>query len=203
MTPEERKATIDERRQHGYPLHSPPHPYREAGWYCITAANYEHLPVMADTARIAALEDLLLLELAAAQVEVGGWVIVPNHYHILVGVQSLEQISAVLKHVHGKTARARNLEDGFTGRRTVWYRFRDRCIRDEQHYYHALNYIHYNAAKHAYVESPYDWPWCSVHLYFDTHGRQWLRERWVQYPVGDAWDYGDQATEVATTGVRS
>ena len=191
LTLEERAAVVEERRQRGYPLHSPPHPYREAGWYCITAANYEHAHIMTSPDRLTAFEDQLLSELADVQAEVEGWVILTNHYHFLVGVQSLDQISTVLKHLHGTTARAWNLEDGLTGQRKVWYKFRDRCIRDERHYYHALNYIHYNAVKHGYVESSYGWPWSSVHLYSDMYGRQWLRERWVKYLIGDAWGYGD------------
>jgi len=97
----------------------------------------------------------------------------------------------VLKHLHGSTARIWNLEDGLTGKRKVWYKFHDRAIRNERHYYHAFNYIHYNPVKHGYVESPYDWPWSSVHLYFDTHGREWLREQWRKYPIGNVLDYGD------------
>ena len=191
MTPEERAAVIEERRRRGYPLHSPPHPCSEAGWYCITAANYEHAHIMASPARLTAFEDQLLSELADIQAEIGGWVILTNHYHFLVCVQSLKHISAMLKHLHGTTARAWNLEDGLTGQRKVWYKFRDRYIRNEHHYYHAMNYIHYNAVKHGYAESPYDWPWSSMHIYFDTHGRQQLRKQWVKYPIGDAWDYGD------------
>ena len=192
LTPEERAAAVEERRQRGHPLHSPPHPYREAGWYCITAANYEHAHIMVSPNRLTAFEDQLLSELGDIQAEIGGWVILTNHYHFLVGVQSLEQISAVLKHLHGTTARAWNLEDELTGQRKVWYKFRDRYLRNERHYYHALNYLHYNAVKHGYVESPYGWPWSSVNLYFDMYGRQWLRERWVKYPIGDVWDYGDE-----------
>lgn len=192
MTPEERAAILEERRQRGYPLHSPPHPYHETGWYCITATNYEHVHVMASSNRLTAFENQLLSELADIQAEIGGWTILTNHYHFLVDVQSLEHISIALKHLHGTTARARNLEDGLTGRRKVWYKFRDRYIRNERHYYHALNYIHYNAVKHGYVESPYDWPWSSTHPYVDAYGREWLREKWLKHPVGDAWHYGDE-----------
>jgi putative transposase len=117
--------------------------------------------------------------------------VLPNHYHALVGVDSLDKVSSALKRLHGTTSRLWNNEDGLTGRRKVWYRFYDRCIRDEAHYYHALNYIHYNAVKHGYVGSPYDWPWCSVHRYANELGRGWLREQWVQYSPGDEWDYGD------------
>ncbi len=191
MTPEQRAAVVDERRRRGYPLHSPPHPYREAGWYCITATNYEHAHIMTSPARLSAFEDQLLSELTQTQAEVAGWVILTNHYHCLVGVQSLDHISAALQHLHGTTSRAWNLEDGLTGQRKVWCRFWDRYIRSERHYYQALNYIHYNAVKHGLVTDIYDWPWSSVHLYFDTQGRDWLRERWVKYPPGDGWDYGD------------
>jgi len=146
---------------------------------------------MVSPARRTAFEDQLLSEMDEAQAEITGWVILTNHYHFLVGVQSLEHISAVLKRLHGTTARAWNLEDNLTGQRRVWYRFRDRYIRDEHHYYHALNYIHYNAVKHGYAESPYNWPWSSVHLYSDTYGQQWLRKRWIEEPIGEAWCYGD------------
>lgn len=192
MTPKERAAVVEQRRRRGYPLHSPPHPYREAGWYCITAANYEHAHIVASPTRLTAFEDQLLSELAEIQAEIGGWVILTNHYHFLVGVESLDHISAALRHLHGTTSRAWNLEDDLTGQRKVWYKFRDRYIRDERHYYHALNYIHYNAVKHSYVDSPYDWPWSSVHLYCDTYGRTWLRENWVEHPIGEGWYYGDR-----------
>jgi putative transposase len=46
MSPEERVAIVEHRRKHGYPLHAPPHPYREAGWYFLTATNFEHKPAM-------------------------------------------------------------------------------------------------------------------------------------------------------------
>jgi putative transposase len=191
MTPQERAAVVEERRLQGYPLHGPPHPYREAGWYCITAANYEHVPVMAASKRRTSFENKLLSTMADIGAEVAGWVILPNHYHVLAGVEHLDQVSAGLKDVHGTTSRMWNVEDGLTGQRRVWYKFRDRVLRDERHYYRALNYIHFNAVKHGYVESPYDWPWCSLHRYFDALGREWLREKWVRYPVGRAWDFGD------------
>ncbi len=106
MTPEERASIVEERRVRGYPLHAPPHPYRDAGWYCITAANYEHAHVMAASMRRSALEDKLLAELTAVKADVAGWVILTNHYHILVGVESLDHVSLALKRTHGVSARA-------------------------------------------------------------------------------------------------
>jgi putative transposase len=191
MTPEERETVVEERRRRGYPFHAPPHPYRGPGWYCITAANYEHIHIMSSPDRLTAFEEQLLGELTDGGVEVGGWVVLTNHYHLLVAVESLDQVSTSLQHLHGSTSRQWNLEDGLTGQRKVWYRFQDRCVRNEGHYYHALNYLHYNPVKHGCVEGPYDWPWSSVHLYHETYGREWLRDHWVEYPVGKGWHYGD------------
>jgi len=55
-----------------------------------------------------------------------------------------------------------------------------------------LNYIHYNPAKHGYVESAYDWKWSSLGMYQEDHGREWLREKWTDFPpqkeYGEGWD---------------
>jgi putative transposase len=47
LTPEEREEVLQRRREAGYPLHSPPHPFRGPAHYLITAANYEHVAIMA------------------------------------------------------------------------------------------------------------------------------------------------------------
>jgi putative transposase len=191
LTPEEREAIREQRRARGYPLHEPPHPYRHTGTYFLTAANFEHQPIMATPDRRTEFETRLLTTMAAIQAQVWGWVVLLNHYHLLVGVDSLNQISKALKLLHGATAYEWNLADGLTGKRTVWYKFADRMIRNDQHFYTALNYIHINPVKHGYVDSPYDWLWSSVHEYLDTQGQQWLRQQWTSFPPNDfgtGWD---------------
>ena len=76
------------------------------------------------------------------------WVILPNHYHVLAGLQSLDLASAALKQLHGTTSRDWNMADGQTGRRRVWFKFADRVIRGDAGFYGALNYIHVNPVKH-------------------------------------------------------
>ena len=193
LTPAEREEVVRQRRQRGYPLHSPPHPFRESGAYLITAATYEHAPIVAPEARRSEFEGQLLGALQAAGVEMVGWVVLPNHYHVLVNVGSLDDVSAALKLLHGSASRAWNLEDGLTGRRQVWYKFADRCMRDERQARRALNYVHYNPVRHGYSDDPLEWPWSSVHLYVEERGREWLREAWKADPPGDdgrGWDEG-------------
>lgn len=191
LTAEDREAIRQYRLARGYPLHGPPHPYRHAGFYLINAANFEHAPVMADMMRRTMFETQLLTELANQQLGVFAWVILANHYHLLVSIEAFEQVSNSLKQLHGATAREWNLEDGLTGKRRVWYRFTDRRIRDEHHFYRVLNYIHYNPVRHNYVMSPYDWVWSSLDRYVETYGKDWLRKIWVSYHpgnIGEGWD---------------
>ncbi len=185
MTLEEREEVVRQRREAGYPLHAPPHPFRNAGYYFITAANYEHAHVMDSPARRTEFEGRLAQVMQEIQAELVGWVILSNHYHFLAGVASLDDISAALKQLHGSTSFEWNKADGLSGKRRIWYKFSDRFIRNDRHFYCALNYIHVNPLKHGYVRDPYDWPWMSLQNYQDAKGRDWLREKWENYPPGD------------------
>ncbi|HLG13882.1 MAG TPA: transposase [Blastocatellia bacterium] len=136
-------------------------------------------------------EARLLQNLREIDSAVFAWVVLPNHYHVLLEVRELDGLSSVIKGLHGKTAREWNLLDGLVGKRKVWYRFSDRKIRNEAHFYRALNYGHFNPVKHRYVESVYDWPWSSVHDCMEGRGREWLRDNWKHYRpdrMGRGWD---------------
>jgi len=193
MTTEERELVLRQRRERGYPLHDPPHPFREAGRYLLTAANFEHAHIMAAPERRTDFEARLLEAMERIQAQTYGWVVLPSHYHILACVHSLDDVSAALKQLHGSTSREWNLADGQTGKRRVWYKFTDRLIRNDAHFYRALNYIHYNPVKHKYTDDPYEWPWSSLFTYLEAegYGREWLREKWRSHPpcdFGTGWD---------------
>jgi putative transposase len=181
----DRQEVLRKRKMLGYPLHAPPHPYRWEGYYLLSAANYEHASIMEAPERRTEFENLLLTAFKECKAEVIGWVILPNHYHILVDVETLDLVSTVLKQVHGGTGRRWNSDDGLTHQRRVWYKFSDRLIRNEAHFYKTLNYIHYNPVKHGYTSDAYQWPWSSLHIFYEEYGRDWLREKWKAYPPTD------------------
>lgn len=191
LSPEQRQAILQNRLEAGYPSHSPPHPFRQTGYYLITAANYLHEPIMANPERLSDFESRLIKSLGKVNTEIVGWVILPNHYHILIGVEVFNNISIALKQIHGASSREWNIADNQTGNRRVWYKFSDRMIRNEAHLYTALNYIHFNPVKHGYVKDAYDWPWASLIEYREEQGREWLREKWRVHPLhdfGKGWD---------------
>jgi putative transposase len=192
LTPEQKEELVAQRRAMGFPLHAPPHPFREAGYYMLTAANFEHARIMNTSERRNEFQMRLLNAFHEINADVVGWVVLANHYHVMSGLESLDDVSAVLKQLHGSTSFEWNQADGQTGKRRVWYKFADRMIRDDAHYYRVLNYIHYNPVKHGYVEHASDWQWSSLSLYYEDHGRDWLREKWKTFPpkkdFGVGWD---------------
>lgn len=191
LTQEQREQILSIRKALGYPLHSPPHPIRDAGYYLLTAANYEHAPIMASPERRSEFQHKLITTYHEIQADIIGWVVLPNHYHILINVSSLEPVQMAIKHLHGATSYEWNISDNLSGKRRVWYKFTDRLLRNDTHLYKALNYIHYNPIKHGYVTNVYEWEWSSIYLYYEDFGRDWLRDKWQKYPTGNfgaGWD---------------
>lgn len=188
---EERNKILAQRKSQHYPLHSPPHPVKEGGYYLIIAATFYHKILLITPERRTSFQKLLLEGFETVQADIVAWVILPNHYHILVGVDFFEKISSVIGNLHGKTACEWNLEDQCTNQRKVWFRYADRGIRNDNHFYRAINYIHINPFKHGVVREVSEWDWSSLPLYYETLGREWLRNKWRLYPpekLGGAWD---------------
>lgn len=190
LTPEQRNELVEDRLSRGFPPHSPPHAVRHETSYLLTGACYEHESHMGSPKRRLQLLDRFFQEFIGAGMEIRAWVILPNHYHLLVGMTEFDKLGRLFQLVHGQTSHQWNAEDDRVGRK-VWYRYTDRAIRSEAHYYTTLNYLHYNPVKHGWVKSPYDWTESSVHWYLEHLGREWLRNGWCQYPVrqyGKGWD---------------
>ena len=137
LTPEEKIEILQQRQSNGFPPHAPPHLHNTEGWFLITAATYEHRHHFQTGEERTWILEELRKELQVLNISIGGWVVLPNHYHLLIKCQPLSVISQPLRRVHARTARELNRRDGLSGRQ-VWYRFSDRQIRSERHYYETL-----------------------------------------------------------------
>ncbi|NES99434.1 MAG: transposase [Sphaerospermopsis sp. SIO1G1] len=198
LTDEQKAELVKYRISRGFPPHSPPHTIRDKEFYLLTATCYQHQYYMNSECRRQQMLQMVFdkfgdednAEALTTNIKMYAWVILPNHYHLLVRLVNFDVLSELFRKIHGALSRQWNLEDNVTGRK-IWYSWADRAIRSERHYYTTLNYIHYNPVKHGFVKSPYDWVESSVHWYLETYGRQWLRDSWVEYPVkdyGKNWD---------------
>lgn len=92
------------------------------------------------------------------------WVLMPDHWHGLVELGSLESLADLLGRVKGKSARAINLAAGRTG--PVWMPgFHDRALRHEQSVVKAARYLVANPLRAALVDRLGDYPyWDSIWL---------------------------------------
>jgi len=190
MSDQEQREVVSRRYLLGFPLHEPPHYPDGLQLYLITGACFRHQPIMNSEERRGYFQDQLLNTLSPIpDVDIRAWVVLPNHYHVLTAVD-LARIKAALARLHNGTATRWNREDAVPGRR-VWFRFSDRRIRSERHYYASLNYVHGNPVKHGHVAKATEWPCCSVHEWTEKYGRDWMLELWRDYPVkhfGKGWD---------------
>jgi len=190
MTPEQREAVVAARKTMARPWHAPPHLACDRTTYMISAACYEHREILVSPSRLSEFSEALLsgleTDLAA---DVQSWIVLPNHYHLLVRLD-LGAFRRWVGRLHNGKATQWNREDRTPGRK-VWYRFSDRRIRSERHYYASVNYIHANPVKHGYASRAGDWAWSSFHEYLAAFGRDTLTEWWKEYPVldfGKDWD---------------
>jgi len=191
LSPEERQLVLQTRRQRGFPLHAPPHFPGVAGVYLITAACYGHRPIFEHPDDLSWMANEFLEQLEIAGFSHPAWVFLPNHYHILLSTTDLRTVSEAIRRLHSRTATIANHRHRARGRK-VWYRFSDRLIRSERHYWATVNYIHHNPVKHGYVNRMEEWPWSSIHDYAAAHGEEWLRRTWSAFPVGNygkGWDW--------------
>jgi putative transposase len=193
MSPDEQRAVLVYRSSMGFPLHEPPHFTVDSQLYLITAANFEHRRILATERRRDAFQALLLGSIASlADVRIYAWVILQNHYHLIVK-GDLACIGAALGTLHRQTSAPWNREDGTPGRR-VWYRFSNRGIRSEQALWAAINYAHENPIRHGCVDRIDAWHWSSFQLYLDDFGDERLRVLHQAYPAlhyGKGWDWRD------------
>jgi putative transposase len=140
----------------GWRPHRPVHFYVQGGCYFITAACLHHQPLLRSGARRTWFSEFLREQVEAFEAELVAWVVLPNHYHLVVRIEEGRTIADLLRELHARSAHRFNQEDGTPGRQ-VWYGYWDRCLWTEGDLWSRINYIHRNPVKHGYVMSPEEW----------------------------------------------
>jgi putative transposase len=188
LSQSDRHEVLKERKRKNRPWHSPPRRHGP-GQYILTGACYEHEPhIAASRERLDAFSSELLSTLA--NVRLYAWCVLPNHYHVVVGVTRLDPVVHALGRLHGRTSYDWNGEEERRGRK-VWYSCTDRQMRSYSHLMTSINYVHHNPVKHKYVAHWQDWPWTSAHEYLLSVGREEATRVWHAYPLldyGNGWD---------------
>ncbi len=186
----QRQDIVSYRKLQGLPLHSPPHFEDGLKTYLLTAAIYEHKHIMSSEDRRKDFQEKLVGRISDSDnFNLYAWAVLPNHYHILVKAD-LNRVKNILARLHNGIATQWNREDNRPGRK-VWHRFSDRHIRNDDHYWASVNYIHKNPVKHGYVSDLSEWPSGSFNIFQGNIGRDKMSFILQNYPVDDmgaGWD---------------
>jgi putative transposase len=191
MTAPQRQEVVAFRKQMRCPPHSPPHFGGALALYHVSAANYEHRPIIGRTPeRMKEWSELILGHLEQSTGDVLAWCVLPNHYHLLVKSPDIRSVCRALGKLHGRTSFRWNAEEGCRGRQ-CWCKCADRAMRSERHQRATVNYIHHNPVHHGYVERWQDWPFSSAGAWLECLGYKKASELWREYPIldyGKGWD---------------
>jgi putative transposase len=188
----DRQHVLKERKIRRFPWHAPPHfEYEGEKRFLLTSACYEHRPVIGTSSqRMSECESDLLKLCSDLNARLFAWCVLPNHYHLLLQTDIIEQVLKAIGRFHGSSSYRWNGEDDSRGRQ-VWFRSVERSMRSERHYYATLNYVNNNPVKHGYVNKWQDWPYSSATEYLTAIGYDQATKIWHEYPVlnyGDDWD---------------
>jgi len=92
--------------------------------YFITAGCYQKKPYLDCDVKKEYLYKTICEELKRYLAELHGWVVLDNHYHILLKLKDAFLLSKLIQAIHAKSAISINRMDKEHGRK-VWYNFWD------------------------------------------------------------------------------
>jgi putative transposase len=119
------------------------------------------------------LADLLLGLYAKARdrgkLALHAYVLMPDHYHLLLTLYGDTSIGNLVRHVHSAFSRRYRDTHTVTGR--IWQRrFYDHVIRDERDWQESWDYIHGNPANAGLVSDPSAYHWSSCRFWEKGEG---------------------------------
>ncbi len=180
------------RRTQRFPKHSPPHfDFEGERQYIITAACYEHRPIIGTTTnRLTDCESKLLEACAKFSLAIYAWCILPNHYHVLLKTGEIKLLLKEIGLFHGRSSYLWNGEDASRGRQ-VWHNCFERVMKSNRHFFASVNYVLNNPVYHGYCDRWQDWQWSNGKEYLEEMGQEKAIEIWKEYPIldyGKKWD---------------
>ena len=115
-----------------------------------------------------------------------GHVLMPDHWHALIGVADPLTISQVIHGVKKLSARRLHERRGTAG--PVWqHQFWDRFVRHAEEFNQRPDYMHQNPVRRGLVAKPDEWPWSSYNnfaLQKAAVGRCPIQIDYVRLPPG-------------------
>lgn len=174
-----------------------PHHLYVDGWcYFITARCVDKICFWKKNEDKDIFVNVLCRSLQKFEVEMFAWVLLHNHYHLMIKVKHGKDVGRFVNNLHSNSARLINKKYNLSGRK-IWYQYWDYCIRTKKNkkdFWSHFNYIIQNPLKHHLVRTlreAYDYQYSSNPVWLDRFGEDGLSESFVKFPVKDWAPSGD------------
>jgi putative transposase len=181
----------------GHNAHRPPHVFHNEMIYFITARCITPqggvTPVTRNDSALRCyqakkiFQKCLKIFLAKYEISLYAWVILDDHYHLLLKFKNAEDLAKFVNQLHSMTARLFNKLYKTLGRK-IWYQYFDHCIRNETDFWKHFNYIHQNPIKHGLrknLAGVFNYPFSSAKSWSKIKGEEWFNSCFEFYPIID------------------
>lgn len=138
--------------------------YGRGHLHFITFSTYGRQPTLTPKCRDHILEQLELLR-QEKQFQVAGYVVMPEHVHVLIGEPEVGDPTSVVQLWKQRCALTFNLEDAAKGRQFWLPRFYDFNVFTHKKRVEKIHYMHNNPVTRGLVEAAKDWKWSSYAFY--------------------------------------
>jgi putative transposase len=142
----------------------------------ITFSCYQRLPLLNNARARIAFEDTLEKLRVRHGFYVFGYVLMPEHVHLLLSEPKENSLSTTLSVLKRQTSTA------LKGHRSQFWQIRyyDFNVLSQAKFTEKLRYIHRNPVERGLVENPQDWPWSSYrHWLTGEIGRVEIESHWT------------------------
>ena len=111
------------------------------------------------------------------------YVIMPDHYHVLIKIEGDKNLSQILYAVHSYSAKRINENIDRKDRQRVWQRDTfDEAIRSKNMYYQKIAYILFNPWRAGLVESPFgDYEFSNLDELVNKKGVEFVEDLFSKY----------------------
>ena len=171
-------------------IHRPPHYYFDDKIYFLTARNINKTRFFDDEEKKYILKNIIKEAADVLEIKIYAWIILDNHYHLLIYVSNGKNLPVFIKNINGKSSfllnKIENLKD-----RKIWSNYWDTCIRNEKDFWMRFNYIHQNCIKHKHVDLMSQYKFSSYNDWVEKNGVEWVNDVFEKYAIIDFTPSGD------------
>jgi putative transposase len=137
----------------------------------ITTSRHDRRPFPRGYHYFPTMEEVILRTTRDTGIILMGYVLMPNHLHLIAG--SSEGGKAISVFIHSVKGRIR---ETLQGKGKFWQdRFDDFLLKSEKQFGIKLNYIHYNPVRARLVQRPEDWQYSSYTDWRDRKTEKGIR----------------------------